>query len=214
MITKSSSFSRIMILVGIILSLFIGYFGGYIVKNYEAISDPRVFFNMTSSIGTILSASIALSLGVYPILKSYVEKPNLVPTIIELGQTFESMEQGFYDFEWGISLENTGKETAKNITLKIKNVQSLNEEIFYRLTYKPLREKFDLAWNDYQIASLIYLGPMYDDARINTVETADFGFKDCIIDLLITGDSFTGSIIKLKYTHSEIYDKTKLEIIR
>jgi len=58
MITKSSSFSRIMILVGIILSLFIGYFGGYIVKNYEAISDPRVFFNMTSSIGTILSASI------------------------------------------------------------------------------------------------------------------------------------------------------------
>jgi len=169
---------------------------------------------MTASLGTIISVTVALSFGIYPILKTYLDRPNLMLSVRDLGSTWDGSIQNYSDYEWGIMLENKGRQTAKKITMKIKRVESMDEDRIIHYNDVPLKNNFNLAWNDYINITLIYLGPMFDDAHIISLDYGDIGFTNCIIELLITGENFRGTEIKLKYTHSENYNDTNLEIIK
>ena len=135
--------------------------------------DPAVFWSMVEALGTFAAVVLALILSGGKLIYDYWNRPKL-----SLVVSFQKVEPSPMFRNFNIMIKNKGRETAKNINVKIEKIEfPKSDKIFENIEPGVFSIK-NLQWEDYNSFSLISINANNNKLGIAAADlTSDFTRK-------------------------------------
>jgi len=164
--------------------------------------EPSIFWNMMEAIGTIFAALVALILGAGSrIWDRFFYKPDLAFVIESSDPNLSPEERKVF-----IKITNKGKETARNIRVKLSNVDFQQKGTLNYLG-NPFYQQPSLQYGEYDFMILLTL---YGDKI--TIPTVSYPRQNVKFDMLITGDNLKPIKKQISYVDKEEIYKGSVKI--
>lgn len=166
------------------------------------VTTPQIDWNMVEAIGSIGAVVVALALVISGSFIKWWRRPRITIEICTAPVEIEYPEYPGKDHR--LRIRNKGRTTAKNVTVKIKEIiykdPKAKDQNLYFLS-PSLVENESLQWEDYHSFTALLTDDVYD-ALLVPGKKMEFLRADCSVTFLITGDNFHGFESKWDYIDS------------